>query len=99
MLSAIDPSTGEEHYKERVGGGRTTASPVAADGRIYLTAEDGTVTVIEAGPELRVLAESELDASSLATPALSDGTILFRTVTGLVAVAQAPAAVAAGAAE
>lgn len=85
VLSAVDPATGEEHYKERVGG-RYTASPVAADGRLYLTAEDGTVTVVAAGTEHRVLAENELDAATLATPAISAGKILFRTVDGLVAV-------------
>ncbi|MDX1501540.1 MAG: PQQ-binding-like beta-propeller repeat protein [Thermoanaerobaculia bacterium] len=90
VLSALDPSTGEEHYKERVGG-HFTASPVAADGRIYLTAEDGTVTVLAAGPEYRVLTENELDAATLATPAISAGKVVFRTVAGLVAVGHADA--------
>ncbi|MEM9596437.1 MAG: PQQ-binding-like beta-propeller repeat protein [Acidobacteriota bacterium] len=85
VLTARDPATGEEIYKERLRG-KYTASPVAADGRIYFTAEDGDVTVIQAGRTLKVLAESELGSASLATPAISNGTIVFRTVEGLVGV-------------
>lgn len=85
VLTAYDPATGEQIYRERVRG-RFTASPVAADGRIYLTAEDGDVTVVQAGRDFRVLAESTLDAASLATPAISNGRMVFRTVKGLVTV-------------
>lgn len=84
-LTAFEPSTGEEIYKKRVRG-RYTASPVAADGRIYFTAENGRVTVAEAGREYKELARSELGYDSLATPAISNGMIVFRTVAGLVGV-------------
>ena len=68
VLGVFDLKTGEELYKRRIPG-RFTASPVAADGRIYYTNEDGGVLVIAAGREFEVLAESELGASTLASPA------------------------------
>ncbi|MEM8933656.1 MAG: PQQ-binding-like beta-propeller repeat protein, partial [Acidobacteriota bacterium] len=85
VLTAYDPVTGEQLYRQRLRG-RFTASPVAADGRIYFTAEDGDVTVVQAGRTFRVLARSTLDATSLATPAISDGLLIFRTVKGLIGV-------------
>ncbi len=85
VLLARDAASGEELYKERLGG-RYTASPVAADGRIYFTAEDGVVTVVEAGREFRVLTRNELGAPALATPAISAGKIVLRTVRELIGV-------------
>ena len=54
-LAAYDAKTGERVYQERLGGkgGAFSASPVAADGKIYLTSEDGDVFVVKAGPHLR----------------------------------------------
>ena len=88
VLTVYDPTTGEQIYRERLRG-RYTASPVAADGRIYFTAEDGDVTVVQAGRALRVLAKNELDSASLATPAISNGVMVFRTVEGLVGIGSA----------
>lgn len=85
VLTGYDPATGEQLFRERVRG-RFTASPVAADGRLYLTAEDGDVYAVQAGREFRLLAKSELDGSALATPAISNGLLVFRTVAGLVGV-------------
>lgn len=85
VLTAFDLETGEELYRRRLQG-RYTASPVAADGRIYFTNESGDVVVIAAEREFRVLAQSELDAPTLATPAISNGMIVFRTVKELVGI-------------
>jgi outer membrane protein assembly factor BamB len=55
------------------------ASPVAGGGRIYVASDHGTVTVLEAGDQLKVLARNELPDAILATPAIVDGTLYVRT--------------------
>ena len=54
-------------------------SPVAADGKIYITNEDGLTTVIAAGPKFEILAENPLNDYCLSSPAISDGNIFIRT--------------------
>ena len=58
MLTAYNAKTGERIYQERLGGkgGAFTASPVASDGKIYLSSEDGDVFVVKAGPKYELLA-------------------------------------------
>jgi outer membrane protein assembly factor BamB len=80
VLTCYEAKTGKQVYRERLGGrDGYTASAVAADGRLYFTAEDGTVSVVRAGPHFELLAENRLDDSCLATPAISDGMIFIRT--------------------
>jgi len=55
-----------------------TASPVAADGKVYFTSEDGDVFVIKAGPEYEELAKNSMGEVVMATPAISDGLIIVR---------------------
>ena len=50
-----------------------------ADGRIYISNEEGLTTVLQAGPEFRVLAENELIDYTLSSPAISDQHIFIRT--------------------
>jgi len=85
-----DARSGEEKYKVRLGKGNTgfSASSVAADGKIYVTSEEGDVFVIEAGPEYELLAENSLDEVTMATPAISKGVFYFRTRGHLVAVGE-----------
>ena len=64
---------------ERVRPGTYSASPVLADGRIYVTSEDGVTSVVEAGSEFKLLAENELAGYTLSSPAISDGQIFVRT--------------------
>ncbi len=64
---------------ERVRPGTYSASPVLADGRIYVTSEDGVTSVVEAGPEFKLVAENELEGYTLSSPAISDGQIFVRT--------------------
>jgi outer membrane protein assembly factor BamB len=82
MASCVDARTGEEHYRERLGG-NFNASPVAADGRIYATSREGVTHVLAAGPEFRKLAENRLDGQQWATMAAVDGAFFIRTDTAL----------------
>ena len=85
VLSAIDAKTGQRVWQERTGG-VFTASPVAADGKVYLLSEDGQTIVLAAGPQPRVLARNRLSARQLASPAISGGRIFIRTDDAVIAV-------------
>lgn len=78
MASCQKADTGEVVWQERVGGG-FSASPVAADGRIYLLDNNGDTTVIEAGPAYKVLAKNTLGEPTQASMAVSNGRIYIRT--------------------
>ena len=88
VLSVFDAKTGQRHYQERLADGRTgfTASPVASNGRIYFTSEEGDVYVVKAGPAFEQLGVNPLGEVAMATPAISEGTMFFRTRGHLVAV-------------
>ena len=88
VFDAYRLRTGEELYRQRlpVVGSGYSASPVAADGKIYLSGEDGDVLVIAAGPEFKHLATNSLGESLMATPALSDGVMYLRSPSTLFAV-------------
>jgi outer membrane protein assembly factor BamB len=86
ILACYEAKTGKEVYKERAGGSSYTASVVAADGRLYLTSEEGDVRVVRAGPKFQLLAVNPLGDYCMATPAISNGMIFFRTQRHLVAV-------------
>jgi outer membrane protein assembly factor BamB len=78
--------TGELIYSGRLGAlGYYYSSPVAAGNQIYIASEEGVVSVLAAGPELKVLASNKLDGAILATPAIIDGTIYVRTESHLYA--------------
>lgn len=69
---------------ERLAQGSVSASPVLADGKVYVVNEHGVTTVFAAGPEFEVLATNELDgAYTLSSPAISEGRIYLRTETHL----------------
>jgi outer membrane protein assembly factor BamB len=87
VLSVYEARTGELVYRERIKAGLGyTASMVAADGRLYVTAETGDVFVLRAGREFEVLAKNSLGEEALATPAIVDGTLYFRTRRHLLAI-------------
>ena len=88
LLDAYDLKTGAEVYRqriERVGNG-FSASPVAADGKIYLSNEDGDIVVIAAGREFKQIGVNPMGDLLMATPALSDGTMFVRTARFLFAI-------------
>jgi outer membrane protein assembly factor BamB len=59
---------------------------VAGDGKIYCASENGTVYVVAAGPEFKILARNPMGHPCFASPAISAGVIYFRTTKSLVAV-------------
>jgi outer membrane protein assembly factor BamB len=85
-LACYRAKTGEQVYEERLKGG-FSASPVAADGKLYLTSESGDVHVVKAGPEFQLLAANSMGETCMATPAVSHGRLFFRTRRNVVAVA------------
>jgi len=86
-LRCFDFKTGEKMYEERLSPDAVcSASLVAADGKIYCPTEDGVVYVVKAGPKLEVLAKNELGEPCLATPAISQGVLYFRTSASLLAI-------------
>ena len=82
VLTAYNAKTGERVYQERLGGtgGAFTASPVASDGKIYLSSEDGDVFVVKAGPKHELLAKNPVGEVMMATPAISDGLLIVRGI-------------------
>lgn len=86
-LRCFDFKTGEKMFEERLSPDAVcSASLVAADGKIYCPTEDGVVYVLKAGPKLEVLAKNELGEPCLATPAISQGVLYFRTSGSLMAI-------------
>jgi outer membrane protein assembly factor BamB len=91
VLSCYDALTGERLYRERLGGGGGfTASPVAADGRLYFASEEGEVYVVRAGETYELLAKNEMGDVCLATPAISCGTLVVRTKGHVYGIKQKP---------
>jgi outer membrane protein assembly factor BamB len=88
VLDAYELETGKEIYRQRlplVGSGYS-ASPVATDGKIYLSNEDGEMLVIEAGAAFKHVATNSIGEMLMATPALSDGVMYVRGVSSLFAI-------------
>jgi len=87
LLSSLNPKTGEPYYaQERIAGasGSYYASPVAADGRIYVASLQGKLSVIKAGGEKpEILHQADFGARILATPALVGDKVYLRTATHL----------------
>ncbi|HEV3261759.1 MAG TPA: PQQ-binding-like beta-propeller repeat protein [Gemmataceae bacterium] len=78
FLICLDAKTGAEQYNQRIHSSIYRASPMAADGMVYLTARDGTVTVVKAGPKFEAVAENKLPDEIAASPAVSGGRIYLR---------------------
>jgi outer membrane protein assembly factor BamB len=87
-LDAYDLKTGAEIYRQRLPtiGSGFSASPVAADGKIYLANEDGEMLVVAAGAEFKHLATNSMGELLMATPALSEGVMYVRSSNGLFAI-------------
>jgi len=80
ILDCYELASGKEIYRQRIPhqGGGFSASPVAADGRIYLSSEDGDIFVVRAGPVFELLATNSMGERLMATPALSAGRMFVR---------------------
>ena len=86
-VRCVNAGTGEQLYKKRLStGAGITSSLVAAEGKIFCTAEDGTVYVLAAGPDFNVLARNAMGGPCFATPAISQGVLYFRTTQSLLAI-------------
>ena len=92
ILTCYRSTTGEQAYQTRLGevGASFAASPVAADGRLYFASETGEVYVLRAGPEYALLGTNLMDEVTMATPAMSDGVMIVRTVGHVVGLAESP---------
>jgi hypothetical protein len=81
IVNAYNAQTGERAFRGRIGmGGAFSASPIAADGRLYAASEDGEIYVVTAGPGLTEIARNDMKEVIMATPAISDGMIVVRTL-------------------
>jgi outer membrane protein assembly factor BamB len=78
VVSRLDARSGALLWRARIPG-NYSASPLYADGRIYFQSEEGVTTVIAPGEEFRVLATSSVEGSTLASMAVSDGSIFLRS--------------------
>jgi outer membrane protein assembly factor BamB len=85
LLTCFDALTGKIAYKQSIVKA-FSASGVASDGKLYFPAETGEVYVIQAGSEYKQLAVNDMQDVCMATPAISDGMIIFRTRHSVIAV-------------
>ena len=82
VASAVEARTGAVVWTGRIGG-KYSASPVAADGRVYFFSEDGKTIVVEAGRTFKVLAENKLGDGFMASPAIAGKAFILRSRTHL----------------
>lgn len=96
-LTCYEARTGRQVYQKRVGSQSAySASPVAADGRIFLPSEEGVVRVVRAGPTFELFAVNRMGDACMATPAISDGLLFVRTQHALYALGDKRSAAAPG---
>jgi len=91
FFTCHDAKTGKEMYgKVRIdpAAGAFTASPWAANGKLFALSEDGDTFVIAAGPEYKLLHKNSLDELSMATPAIARGSLFIRTSSKLYRIAK-----------
>jgi len=88
ILACYDLATGEEKYVERIPhqGSGFSASPVVADGKIYLPSEDGDIFLVKAGAKFELLGKNSVGQLLMATPAISEGLMFVRAERDLFAI-------------
>jgi outer membrane protein assembly factor BamB len=89
IVSCVDPATGKPVWQKRIGG-NFSASPVFADGKIYLFDEEDTSTVIKPGRKFDLVATNELDDGCMGSPAVVGNALLVRTITHLYRIESKP---------
>ena len=77
VANCVDARTGKEHWQQRVGAG-TSASPIFADGNIYIQDEQGLGVVLKPGKQFEKLADNRLGEKTLASYCVADGTLFIR---------------------
>ncbi|HEY1306224.1 MAG TPA: PQQ-binding-like beta-propeller repeat protein [Vicinamibacterales bacterium] len=89
ILFCLDAKTGKTVYgPQRLRNATYSGSAVLADGKIYITDEDGVTSVLQSGPKFALLAENDLGDYTLSSPAISEGQIFVRTASFLYAIGQ-----------
>jgi len=89
IMYCLNARTGETVYgPQRLRNATYSGSAVLADGKIYITDEDGVTTVVRAGPKFEILAENDLVDYTLSSPAISEGQIFIRTATFVYAIGE-----------
>jgi outer membrane protein assembly factor BamB len=89
VMFCLDAKTGRTIWgPQRIMPATYSGSPVLADGKIYVTNEDGVTVVVRAGDRFEVLAENDLGEYTLSSPAISDGQIFIRTESALYAIGE-----------
>jgi outer membrane protein assembly factor BamB len=89
VVYALELTSGKAVYgPQRLAAGTYSASPVLADGKIYITNEDGTTSVFRAGPKFELLGENRMDDYTLSSIAIKEGQIFLRTAGWLWAIGQ-----------
>jgi len=89
LLSCFDAKSGELIYKESLKpGGGISASGIASDGKLFFTSELGDVYVIKAGPRFELLTKNPLGDICMSSPAISNGSVFFRTQHFVIAIAK-----------
>jgi outer membrane protein assembly factor BamB len=87
IMWCLDAKTGKEVYgKQRLRPSTYSGSFVMADGKLYITNEDGLTSVVRTGPKFEILAENNFDDYTLSSPAISEGQIFIRTTAALWAI-------------
>ncbi|MEL6104489.1 MAG: PQQ-binding-like beta-propeller repeat protein [Planctomycetota bacterium] len=82
IATCLDAETGDAVWKKRIGG-KYSASPLLAGNRVYMSSQEGTITVLEAGREFKQIAENQLDGQIMASPAVVGNVLLVRTSAAL----------------
>ena len=90
LLSCYNAKLGELIYKNKIPGanGGITASGICSDGKLYYCIEQGDIFIVKTGPEFKLLAKNSLNDIIMATPAISDNILFFRTQHYLIAVSK-----------
>jgi len=90
QLSCYDALSGELYYKKRIPGisGGITASGICSDDKLYYSSEKGDVFILKAGKEFELIAKNSLNDIIMATPAISENTLFFRTSHHLMAIGE-----------
>src|SRR5690242_20297127 len=94
ILISFDPANGSVLKQGRLKGAidKYFASPVGADGKVFLVSQDGTASVVDAKADWQILSVNPLDDEVFATPAIADGRIYVRTKAWLYAFGVQPIA-------
>jgi outer membrane protein assembly factor BamB len=77
-LVCLDGKTGREHYRQRLGA-PANSSPIASEGHVYLSDNEGTTSVVQAGPEFKLLHTNRLGERISASPAVAGNDLIYRT--------------------